>query len=229
LGLALTLTGGAAWGQSRIDINTASESQLDTLQGIGPVKAAAIVQYRRDHGPFGHPTELLRVPGIGDSTYRGLCRQIEANGIPGCDDAGQIEMPTQTLMPSVNDDGQLNVNLASAEELEVLPRIGPALAERIVSYRESHGPFLSVEDLDQVSGIGPTTLEEIAPFLTVLVDLNRISAESLVALGLPQEQADAIVRHRQGQGPFQTPADVLEVGGADEALLERLLPLFVVE
>jgi competence ComEA-like helix-hairpin-helix protein len=61
----------------------------------------------------------------------------------------------------------VNVNRASAEALEALPGIGPALAARIVAYREAHGPFRDVGDLDAVSGIGPATLDRILPKATV--------------------------------------------------------------
>jgi competence protein ComEA len=55
--------------------------------------------------------------------------------------------------------GPINVNTASAAELEALPGVGPALAGRIVAYRQANGPFGAVEDLLEVSGIGERTLE----------------------------------------------------------------------
>jgi competence protein ComEA len=59
------------------------------------------------------------------------------------------------------------VNVASAEELETLPGIGEVLAQAIIAYREEHGPFTAVEELEDVSGIGPVTLEEIRDLVTV--------------------------------------------------------------
>lgn len=59
---------------------------------------------------------------------------------------------------AVSTDG-VNVNAATADELETLPGIGPALAARIIAHREAHGPFQTAEGLLQVSGIGPKTLE----------------------------------------------------------------------
>jgi competence protein ComEA len=52
----------------------------------------------------------------------------------------------------------VRVNLADAPELEGLPGVGPVLAERIVAYREEHGPFAVVEDLLDVPGIGEAKL-----------------------------------------------------------------------
>ena len=58
-------------------------------------------------------------------------------------------------------DGHINVNTAPAEELSLLPGIGPGLAEKIINYREAHGPFTCPEDLLAVPGLGPVTLEKI--------------------------------------------------------------------
>lgn len=62
---------------------------------------------------------------------------------------------------------KVNINLATAADLETLPGIGPVLAERIVAYREQHGPFRSVTDLQKVSGIGPKIYEGLEPVVTV--------------------------------------------------------------
>jgi competence protein ComEA len=63
--------------------------------------------------------------------------------------------------------GPLNLNLASQIQLESLPGIGPALAERIVTYRKEHGLFRSYEELDNVNGIGKSMLEKLRAFLYV--------------------------------------------------------------
>jgi competence protein ComEA len=60
----------------------------------------------------------------------------------------------------------VDVNLASAAELERLPRVGPALAARLVAWRDAHGPFDSVESLRHVRGIGPATARLLAPLVT---------------------------------------------------------------
>ena len=63
--------------------------------------------------------------------------------------------------------GLLNINSASATDLETLSGIGEVLAATIVEYRDQNGPFASVDDLEDVSGIGPATLEEIRDQVTV--------------------------------------------------------------
>jgi competence protein ComEA len=70
--------------------------------------------------------------------------------------------------PAPGSSGSLiNINTASATELETLSGIGEVLAGTIVEYRDQNGPFVSVDDLLDVSGIGPATLEEIRDQVTV--------------------------------------------------------------
>lgn len=61
----------------------------------------------------------------------------------------------------------INVNTASAEGLAKLPGIGESKAQAIIEYRETEGPFESVDELDQVPGIGEGTLEDIRDKVTV--------------------------------------------------------------
>jgi competence protein ComEA len=61
----------------------------------------------------------------------------------------------------------VNINTATAAELEILPHIGPAMAQRIIAYREDHGPFERIEDLQEVDGIGETRYKDLAPLITV--------------------------------------------------------------
>jgi comEA protein len=61
----------------------------------------------------------------------------------------------------------LNINNASAEELQTLSGIGPQMAKRIIQYREEHGNFTSVDALTEVKGLGEKTLEKLKPFIGV--------------------------------------------------------------
>ena len=64
----------------------------------------------------------------------------------------------------------VDINTADSAQLQTLNGIGPALAERIIAYREANGPFASVEDLLQVSGIGESTLEKFRDRAAVTAD-----------------------------------------------------------
>lgn len=62
---------------------------------------------------------------------------------------------------------QININTADASDLERLPGIGPSLAGKIVEFRQLNGPFETVEQLLEISGIGPSKLEEIKDYIVV--------------------------------------------------------------
>ena len=72
-----------------------------------------------------------------------------------------VGSPAQAAPPVPTD-----VNAATAAELERLPRVGPALAARIVAWRGTHGPFATIESLQRVPGIGPATARRLAPLVT---------------------------------------------------------------
>lgn len=97
---------------------------------------------------------------ISDGQHIHIPRQGEITSAP------LAELPRTDASPSKETE-LLNINTASAADLEELPRIGPALAQRIVEYREANGPFQSIEDLQQVSGVGPALIEQIEPLITV--------------------------------------------------------------
>ncbi len=61
----------------------------------------------------------------------------------------------------------INLNTATQAELETLPGIGPTMAERIIEYRQKQGPFTSLDQILDVSGIGPATFEKIRELITV--------------------------------------------------------------
>ncbi len=83
--------------------------------------------------------------------------------------------PTDSIPPSLASSGQqspsaeqpLNVNTAPPKALDALPGIGPALSERIVTYRSTQRPFQRVDELERVSGIGPKTLSTLRPMVRV--------------------------------------------------------------
>ncbi|MDP6039285.1 MAG: helix-hairpin-helix domain-containing protein [Candidatus Latescibacteria bacterium] len=64
-------------------------------------------------------------------------------------------------------DAPIAINLATEKDFQRLPGIGPQIASRIVAYREQHGAFKTIDDLTQVSGIGPKTLERLRPHLSL--------------------------------------------------------------
>jgi competence protein ComEA len=150
-----------------IDPNLADEVELDRLPGVGPATARAIVRSRAADGPFLVLGDLERVPGLGSTTVQrlephvALPRSVDMGG-PGRE-SGRPRQPK----PDEKWRRKLDVNRASAQELEALPGIGPVRAEAIVSWRTEHGAFRNLEQLLEVRGIGWAMLERLRPYLVV--------------------------------------------------------------
>lgn len=85
----------------------------------------------------------------------------------------QVYVPARNEMQAVaapgasNQPAKICINRASAHELEQLPGIGETYAARIVAYRQANGPFISIEALTEVKGIGPAVLEQIRDLITL--------------------------------------------------------------
>ena len=88
-------------------------------------------------------------------------------------DGEQLHVPAVGAAPAAGGagaapgDGRVNLNTADAAQLDTLPRIGPAMAQRIIEWRDANGRFTSVEDLLAVPGIGDKMLETLRDLVTV--------------------------------------------------------------
>lgn len=76
---------------------------------------------------------------------------VPARGAAGAGADGSAPSPTAPL----------DLNTATADELDALPGVGPATAQKIIDYRQAHGPFRSVDELEGVPGIGPSKLAQL--------------------------------------------------------------------
>jgi competence ComEA-like helix-hairpin-helix protein len=161
----------------RLDADAASAPELARLPRVGLALAKTIVANRDTHGSFGSVAVLDRVPGIGPGLLRTLSPHLSFSGSvePASPTSQSAAAGTPLASPVLRGRiavpkgparSTLNVNQASAVELEALPGIGPALARRIVADREAQGPFATVAALDRVPGIGPALMARLGGLLT---------------------------------------------------------------
>jgi competence protein ComEA len=166
---------------ARINLNSASERELVQVPGLGPRLAENIVRHRLQYGSFQSVEQLQEVPGIGPVTLEKVLPYVCVGGNSGpktshtppvvSPSAVSPETPPRpTPLTGVKKiqpgDPPINVNSASAHELQRLPGIGPVLAQNIIAARTLR-PFEHIDDLDRVKGIGPKTLEKLRPFVVV--------------------------------------------------------------
>lgn len=137
----------------QVDPNHDDALELARLPGVGPALADRIVAARA-HGVFSEPSHLLAVPGIGTSTLEQITPHLAWDDVPP-----GIPVPQGLSEAGGGGIVRINVNLADADDLARIPGVGPALAGRMIEHRSEHGPFRTAEELEAVSGIGPALLE----------------------------------------------------------------------
>lgn len=153
-------------------VTTASEESAESALQTEPLETEADSENANRQPVFDwdKPTKAETTTKSAGSTTAPV-RQTE----PAQPDAAELVFPEEAE-PEIS--YPLDLNAATAEELETLPGVGAILAERIVSYREAVGGFQALEELQQVNGIGSGIYSQIAPYLFIIGELQTISPES---------------------------------------------------
>jgi competence protein ComEA len=150
----------------RIDPNTAPVSELMRLPRVGKALAEQIVADRERAGPFRSRPDLQRVRGVGPATVEAWGEHLALPESAPSPSGVFVPAPVPpAALPG--EPARVRLNRATAQELETLPGIGPALAARIVAYRDSAGGFRDLDELERVRGIGAATLAKLKPLLSL--------------------------------------------------------------
>jgi len=173
-----------AAGGLQINVVTVDELVAAKIPRLGPSLAQKIVDYRTTNGPFKSMADLDAVPGVGEA----MMAALQEHGIdfgaagasaPAASGAAAATSATAASEPAaaatapaaaaapVPAGKLININTATLEQLQQIKGVGPSLAQKILDYRKANGPFKSVADLDNVSGIGAAKLAAITPLVTV--------------------------------------------------------------
>ncbi|MBF9253275.1 helix-hairpin-helix domain-containing protein [Pontibacter sp. 172403-2] len=129
------------------NINTADTTQLKQIRGIGSKLSARIVKYRDGLGGFHSMAQLQEVYGLSPEVVDSLRKY--------------------TFVPDAYAPPQLSINTATADELKAHPYITSNVARAIVAYREQHGQFKSIEDLQQIKLVTPELYQKLRPYLSL--------------------------------------------------------------
>ena len=144
----------------------AADADLDRVNLAGALSDGVQI-YVPHRGETAAPAQIQPNGGTANAGQGNAANGAAQNG---ASQGGTQPQPARTLTPAGSaqkGSTPVNINTATAEELQTLPRIGPAMAQRIIAWREAHGGFRSVDELDAVPGIGPSMLENLRPLVTI--------------------------------------------------------------
>lgn len=150
----------AAVAKQTLNINKAPSAQLQKLPGINETLANAIISYREENGNFKKASDLIKVPGISEDLIAAIGKYLRFSDSSG-------KKKTSSSSKGLPAGFRVSINAGSASDLQKLPGIGPSLSGRIIDYRKANGPFLKLEDLKKVKGIGDSTFKKIKSFISL--------------------------------------------------------------
>lgn len=157
-------------GKSLVDLNTASEKELEEIKGVGPSTAKKIISGR----PY-QSVDDLKKAGIPDKTIEAIrpfvTVSVKAKSAPSpAKEAAKVSPPAGPATKMVSKDapgkgpvGLIDINTADSKALETLPGIGPSTAQEIIKGR----PYRSIDELAKVKGIGKAKLDALRDKITV--------------------------------------------------------------
>ncbi len=146
------------------DINTITDQELQTIPGIGAVRAQAIIEYRDQNKPIS-AEELINVRGIGKVTLANLKEYFSADDISETEKSNSLEHISSERVIQKESTGsvlqQLNINDATLDDLMRAGGVGEVRGESIIGYITEQGRIKNIDQLLEIRGIGPRTLENI--------------------------------------------------------------------
>ena len=145
-------TAASAGASAKVDLNTASEKELNDLNGVGPATTKKIIAGR----PYSSVADLSRA-GVSASTIAKITPMVTVSG--GAPAGGSMAAKNTGSAAAY---AKIDLNSASAAELDKLPGVGPATAKKIIAGR----PFTSVADLSR-AGVSAGAIAKITPMVTV--------------------------------------------------------------
>lgn len=202
------------------DPNHISQEDLQLL-GFSEKQAASILRYRSNGGTFSQKSDFAKCYAVNDYMFARLEPYMIISKTASEKPAERkLSTPQKAVI-------RIELNAATAEELEQLPMIGIKTAERIIRYREALGGFVSLEQLNEVYGLDSLDTGIFADRLSVdstrirYLDLNN---DSLRHPYLPWKTVRLLRNYRKQHGDFRNHRDILNVALINEDIYRKIAP-----
>lgn len=194
------------------DPNTASDIELKEL-GFSDKNIQTFHKYRSKGGRFRKPEDLKKMFGLKPELVTQLIPYVTIQS-----SAGQTSTISDSASTKKYSKGPVELNTADTNDLIALYRIGPAMARRIVDYRDRLGGFLSLDQLKEVYGFDEDILYDLKGKIVVdpskvhIFDVNEVTVEQLkMHPYFKYKLSNAIVNYRLQHGPYQSLVDLKKI------------------
>ena len=212
------------------DPNTLSKDSLQLL-GLYPKLSERIVKYRNAGGKFKKPDDLKKIYGFPEKKFEEIKSYIQIeNSEKVSNEINESKEKKEKVMVLVN------INSADTTELKSLNGIGSKLSQRIVKFRINAGGFYSIEQLTEVYGLKPETLEQIRPFITLDESYSKININTATAEQLKNHPyiykwniANAIVNYRTKHGKYNKVEDLKKTDLVTDEICRKIAPYLTFE
>lgn len=206
--------------------------------GMKPWLAKRILNYRKKVGDFKSKAEVKKIYGLPDSVYQKFAPYMllpetaeNARDLAGKTDRTYEDRKFESAKKSFKLQA-FDINLADTTELKRIRGIGSKLSARILKYRDRLGGFTSEEQIKEVFGLQPETLDSLRKYTYVendfnpkKINLNAVTFEELKTHPyLKFNQSRAIIAYRDQHGPYQKIEDIKKIKLMDEATFSKLRP-----
>ncbi len=216
------------------DPNTASADELESV-GFPNWLANRLVNYRATGARFNKPKDLLKLYGFPESLYMQLADYIIIK--PLAKPKNKIVKATKKYQPKAISKAEeklplFDLNMADTSIFQTIYGVGSKLSNRIVTYRNALGGFVSKNQLYQVYGLDSAVINKIADmseinfdFNPVKIEINKAKKEQLAAHPyINWKQAKLIIAYRNQHGSYTNAQELLKVYSINENWVKKVAP-----
>jgi len=207
------------------DPNIVTSEELESM-GLNPKISKGIVNFRKAGFKYKSPEDLKRIYTMDEKSFNQLLPFVDIKS------EKQIEKPQQNVVDKTYKKkiNIVDINVATIEQLDQLPGIGPGYANMILKWRNKLGGFHSLDQIKSTYNLPDSVFQNIKKYIVfntepTLININTCDEYTLAKhFYIRSKEAKIIIAYRSNHGPFRSKEDLLNTGALDKEWVEKVSP-----